>query len=503
MVSLPMVRRNTSLRRGNAMTRRQQAEAAYPEIGQIIAGDFVSIGDRNTGDITDPATGRVLGQYAFATPEDLDRAIAGLAEGARAWQQMGAEARGRILHDIARTMRDRRQDLADLVTLELGKPQREALAEVEQAAGMWDWAAEEGRRAYGRIIPSRADGGRHMVLTEPLGPVAAFGSWNAPLITPSRKMSGALGAGCPIILKASEEVPACALAIGRIAVECGLPAGALSIVTGDAELISNTLLDAPEIRAVTFTGSTRIGKMLGQRALASMKRPILELGGHAPVLIFDDLDVEKVAAGAVAAKYRNAGQVCISPTRFFVQRGIYQDFVDAFASRARALTVGDGFDDTTDMGPLIDPRRIAATQEIVSDAKQRGLPIPAGGAMLDGPGSFHQPTVIADAGPDALVANQEPFGPIAAIAPFDDYDQAIALANRLPFALAAYVWSGRVDVINRAVNDIQAGSVIANGWRVSLPETPFGGQKESGLFAEGGMEGLAAFQQTKYAFVGG
>lgn len=483
------------------MQTRSEASAAYPEIGQLIGGRIVTGGGRVPHDIVDPTTGTALGQYPAATERDIEQALAAAERGFAVWRKRSAYERGQVLRKVAETMRARAESLAALITLELGKPWKEAIAEVEQAAGMWEWYAEEGRRAYGRLIPAREAHARQMVLPEPLGVVAAFGSWNAPLITPSRKLAGALAAGCAIIMKASEEVPACALALGLIAYECGLPEGVLSILIGDAVLISERLIDAPVVRAVTFTGSTQIGKQLAARAVSQMKRPIMELGGHAPVLIFDDVDIEAVAKAAAAAKFRNSGQICIAPTRFFVQRGVYGAFNDALSRAARDLRLGCGFETGTTMGPLVGPRRVKAIEGFVTDARRRGLPILAGGDALARDGSFFAPTVIADAGIDSLVANVEPFGPIAATSPFDSYEEAIALANRLPFALAAYVQSSNVHTVNRAIDDIEAGSVICNGWRVSLPETPFGGHKESGLFAEGGTEGLQAFQNVKYAYV--
>lgn len=483
------------------MTTRSEARAHYPQIGQLIGGAFETGGARARADILDPTTGDVLGQYPVATEADIDRALAAAQRGFDVWRKTPAFERAKVLRKVADVMRANTEELARLVTLELGKPWKEAVAEVEQAAGMWEWAAEEGRRAYGRIIPSRESASRQLALREPLGPVAAFGSWNAPLITPSRKMSGALGAGCSIIMKASEEVPACALALGRIAYECGLPEGALSILVGDPVMISERLIDSPVIRGVTFTGSTQVGKALSARAAAMMKRPIMELGGHAPVLIFDDVNVEAVANAAAAAKFRNSGQVCISPTRFLVQKKIFGAFTEALAAAANRLVIGDGFEPATTMGPLIRPRRVAAMENFVADARQRNLAIAAGGAAIARDGYFYAPTVIAGAGTDALVSNVEPFGPIAVTSSFDTYDEAIALANRLPFALAAYVQAENVHTVNRAIDDVQAGNVICNGWRVSLPETPFGGHKESGLFTEGGIEGLAAFQNIKFAYM--
>lgn len=483
------------------MTTRIDALSRYPALGQLIGGAFETAGGRALADVFDPATGLVLGQYPIATEQDIADALSAAARGYAVWRKTSAHDRAKVLRRIADTMRARVDELAQLVVLELGKPWREAVAEVEQAAGMWEWAAEEGKRAYGRVIPSREGASRQMVLREPVGPIAAFGSWNAPLITPSRKLAGALGAGCSIILKASEEVPACALALGRIAYECGLPEGALSILVGDAVTISDRLLDSPVIRGITFTGSTQIGKMLSARAVAQMKRPIMELGGHAPVLVFGDIDVATVAKAATAGKFRNSGQICVAPTRFFVERAIYADFVDALAAETRQLVVGDGFDPATTMGPLISPRRVSAIADLVADARSRGLRIAAGGDAPVRDGYFHQPTVIADAPTEAKVSNVEPFGPIAVCAPFDSYEEAISLANRLPMALAAFVQSSNVHTVTRAIDDIEAGSVICNGWRVSLPETPFGGIKDSGLASEGGIEGLQAFQNVKFAYM--
>lgn len=482
------------------MTTRQEAQARYPKLQQIIGGGV----EEGTGPevaVIDPTTEQVLGHYNEVSTDALDRALTMAADGFRVWKTTSPVQRGAILNKIADTMRARAPELAELVVLELGKPMAEAVGEVEQAAGMWQWAAEEGRRAYGRIIPSREAGTRQMVLREPLGPVAAFGSWNAPLITPSRKISGALGAGCSMIIKASEEVPACTLALAKIAYECGLPEGVLSVVIGDPATISERLIDSPVTRGVTFTGSTKIGQILAARAVSQGKRPIMELGGHAPVLIFDGVDVEKTARAAAISKFRNSGQICVAPTRFFVQRPIHDAFAEALAAAANDLKLGCGFDASSTMGPLIDKRRVAAMEAFLEDAQKRSLNILAGGVAPNQTGYFFEPTVIAGAPSDAMVQNIEPFGPIAATAPFDTYDEAIALANRLPFALAAFIQSENVHTATRAIDDVEAGNVICNGWRVSLPETPFGGIKQSGLFAEGGIEGLEAFQTVKSAFL--
>jgi len=481
------------------MNKRQAASARYPELCQIIGGELEQ-GLGKAVDVMDPTTGCVLGQYREASESQIDRAVDASERGFATWRKMSAHDRGTILHRVATELRDRSEELAELVVLELGKPWKDALAEVEQAAGMWQWAAEEGRRAYGRIIPSREHNSIQFTLVEPLGPIAAFGSWNAPLITPSRKISSALGAGCSIIAKAAEDVPACSLEIGKIAYKCGLPEGVLSVLVGDPVMISEKLIESSVIRGVTFTGSTHVGKMLASKVVSYMKRPIMELGGHAPVLVFNDVDVEKVAREGARAKFRNAGQVCTSPTRFFVQSGIFEEFTSIFADEASNLNLGCGFDRDTTMGPLVAIRRLAAMDEFIINARSLGFSIPAGGRAISGEGYFYEPTVISGATTEGLISNVEPFGPIAMTASFNTYKEGVALANRLPFALAAYVHCNNVHVINSAMNDVEAGNVICNGWRVSLPETPFGGHKDSGFYSEGGIEGLFAFQKIKFAY---
>lgn len=471
---------------------------AYPELALFIAGRRVSGGGRATEPVLNPATGAPLADLPHATEADLDEALSAAEDGFAIWRRVSAVERSRVLRRTAELMRERREYLAFLITSELGKPIGEARLEVEQAAGMFEWYAEEGRRSYGRLIPARLEGTRQLAVREPLGPIAAFSPWNAPTITPSRKIGGALAAGCSVIIKPSEETPATALAIAAMLEEAGLPAGVLSMVFGDPALISGKLLASPVIRGITFTGSTAIGKRLATHAVQSMKRMTLELGGHAPVIVFDDVDAEKVGAAAARAKYRNAGQVCTSPTRFYVHAGIYERFCRAFEQTAKALVVGDGFDPGTQMGPLANMRRVEAMEAFVADARQRGLRVAAGGERCGNAGFYFQPTLITDFGDDCLAANVEPFGPLAIVRPFEVLDQAVASANRLAFGLASYVMTHDIRRA-RAVSDaIEAGNVILNHWTVSLPETPFGGVKESGFGTEGGIEGLQAFQNLKF-----
>ncbi|MFM0139338.1 NAD-dependent succinate-semialdehyde dehydrogenase [Caballeronia grimmiae] len=479
-------------------TTREEAAKRYPELGQLIAGEMRYGNSRSSINVIDPTTGSVLGAVPMATEADVEEALAAASKGFDLWRKTSTFERSKLMRRVADRMRERADALAELLVLELGKPWNEALGEVEVAAGMWEWAAEEGRRAYGRVIPPRELNARQMALVEPVGPVAAFVTWNGPLVTPSRKMSGALGAGCSIVLRASEEVPACAFALGQIVYECGCPAGVLSVLAGDPVMMSNRLLESPVTRAVTFTGSTAIGKLLSQQAVAHMKRPIMELGGHGPVLAFEGIDVPAFAERAVAAKFANAGQVCFAPTRFYVQRSIYSEVVDAMTAAAKQIIVGCGFDSSTQMGPLKSERRLKAIEDLIADARHRGLKITTGGKRIDRRGFFYEPTIVADATIEAMLSNAEPFGPIAALTPFDSYDEAITLSNRLPYGLGAYVHAREYETLHRAVNDLQAGNVICNGWRVTYPETPFGGHKESGMFSEGGIEGLRAFQNVKY-----
>jgi len=470
----------------------------YPALQLLIAGRWVGAEGRNTEPVLNPSTEAVLGELPHATTADLDEAIAAAAKSAPMWRRTSAHERAKILKRTADLMRERREYLAHLITLELGKPIAEARLEVEQAAGMFEWNAEEGKRTYGRVIPAREDNVQQMMVKEPLGPIAAFSPWNAPTITPSRKISGALAAGCPVVIKPSEETPATALAIGGMLIEAGLPPGLLSIVFGDPVAISRRLIEAQAIRGITFTGSTNVGKQLAAIAVQGMKRMTLELGGHAPVVVFDDVDVDAVAKTAASAKYRNSGQVCTSPTRFYVHEKIHDRFVEVFAAHAGAIKVGDGFDPATVMGPLANARRVAAMEAMVADARSRGIRVAAGGERIGNRGFFYRPTLLANVDNDCMAANVEPFGPLAMTTPFGSFDEVVALANRLPFGLAAYAMTNDLSRAKAISGAIESGNVIVNHFRVSLPETPFGGYKDSGVGSEGGIEGLEAFLSTKF-----
>ncbi|MGY3632073.1 NAD-dependent succinate-semialdehyde dehydrogenase [Bradyrhizobium sp. Lot33] len=470
----------------------------YPELRLFVGGRWIGLDARKGEPVYDPATGGVLAELPHATVADLDEALDAAAAGFERWRRTSPVERARVLQHASALMLERRDQIATLITLELGKPIAEAKAEVEQAAGIFSWNAEEGRRAYGRVIPPRTRGAMQFALREPIGPIAAFASWNAPAITPSRKISGALAAGCSVIIKASEETPATALAIAALLQESGLPDGVLNVVFGNPAEISAKLIGSPIIRGITFTGSTSVGKQLASLAVQGMKRMTLELGGHAPVVIFEDVDPEAVALSAVTAKYRNAGQVCTSPTRFYVHRAIHDRFVARFAELARAIKVGNGLDPATRMGPLANARRLEAMDRFLDDARSRQIAVPVGGKRIGGKGCFYSPTLIANVDEDCLVSNVEPFGPIAATTAFDTAEDAIRLCNRLPFGLASYVMTNGMRNAGAMIDGIEAGNVIVNHWQASLPETPFGGYKDSGVGSEGGVEGLQAFQNIKY-----
>jgi succinate-semialdehyde dehydrogenase/glutarate-semialdehyde dehydrogenase len=470
----------------------------YPPLTLFIDGQWRAADGRDVVPVRNPATGAVIGELPCAGIDDINEALASAARGHEQWRRMSAVDRGRILQKAAALILERRERIAGLITLELGKPIAEARAEVETAAGLLVWNAEEGRRAYGRVIPSRQPGVQQIAIPEPLGPIAAFAPWNAPAITPARKISSALAAGCSVIIKPAEETPATALAIAAALVDAGLPSGALNVLFGNPALISQTLLQSPVIRGLTFTGSTEVGKQLGALAAQTLKRSTLELGGHAPVLIFGDVDPEAAAVSAATAKFRNAGQVCTSPTRFFVHESIHDRFAAKLSELAEAIVVGDGFDAATRMGPLAHARRVESMERFVEDARQRRIRVSAGGRRCGNQGYFYRPTVLSHVDQDCLASNVEPFGPLAVTAPFGTRDEAIRLANRLPFGLASYVLTHDMRNAAAVSEAIQCGNVIVNHWQASLPETPFGGHKDSGIGSEGGIEGLREFQTLKY-----
>jgi len=464
----------------------------------LVDGQRIASAARETRPVLNPATGEEIGRLPIATAADLDDALAAAERTFPAWRATSAYARGLILRGAAALLRDRIATIAEGLTREQGKTLEEARVEVLVSADILDWCAEEGRRAYGRVIPARVPGMRQTVLRVPIGPVAAFTPWNAPALMPARKISEALAAGCTCIVKPAEEAPASASEIVRALADAGLPPGVLNMVFGEPAAISRHLIASPVIRKASFTGSTEVGRQLGELAGSHVKPITLELGGHAPVLVFADCDLERAADMLTAMKTRNAGQLCGSPTRVLVQAPVRDRFVALLAERFAAVRVGDGLDNTTQMGPLANSRRVAAMERLVEDAAGRGATVRTGGARLAGDGFFFPPTILCDAPRDSDVMNQEPFGPICAIASFDQPEEAIAEANRLPFGLAAYVFTRAAATADLLGETLEAGVIGINTFAVASPETPLGGVKDSGYGSEGGTEGIQAYSVARY-----
>lgn len=470
----------------------------HPEPMMLIDGRWTRGSGQRTRPVENPATGETLTELPVATAADLDEALAAAQQGLAVWRRTSPVERGRVLREAAGLVRQRVDTIAMMITLELGKPLAESRTEVLLAAEHLEWAAEEARRGYGRVIPAREPGTLQHTVVEPLGVVAAFAPWNAPAVTPSRKIGGALAAGCAMVLKPAEETPAAALLMAGMLQEAGLPDGVLNVVVGDPPMIGRHLVASPVVKAVTFTGSTAVGAELNVLGAASMTRMTMELGGHAPVLVLADADVEQVARSAVPACFRNSGQVCTSPTRFLVQAGGYDRFLTAFVDAVRSIKVGDGRIEGVQMGPVATQQRLRALTEMTEDARTRGAVVETGGERIGDVGWFWSPTVLTSVPPDSLAGTVEPFGPLKTVAAFDDLDEALAEANRLPFGLASYLWTNDTRATARVTDELEAGSVAVNSWRPSLPETPFGGFHLSGIGTEGGVEGLHGFLRVKY-----
>jgi len=474
----------------------------YPQLALYIDGKWLPRDGREAEEVINPATEKSLGTLPHASAADLDLALAAAAKGFKLWRATSPYDRAKIMRRAADLIRERQEAIARTLTLEQGKIIAEARIEVAVSADIIEWYAEEGRRAYGRVIPGRVAGTRQMMIQEPVGPVAAFTPWNFPTLTPARKIGGALAGGCSLIIKASEETPGSCVEIVRAFADAGLPAGVLNLVFGVPARVSEHLIASDIIRKISFTGSVPVGKHLVALAAQGMKRTTMELGGHSPVVVFGDIDPEKTAETAVAGKYRNAGQVCISPTRFYVHETVHDRFVKRFTEAAKGLALGDGLADGTKMGPLANPRRLDAMEGFVADAKKRGAKIAAGGSRHGNQGFFFAPTVITDIPEDARMMKEEPFGPVAPITPFKSFDEVVERANSLPFGLAAYAFTGSSKTATLIADALEAGMVGVNTFAISTPETPFGGIKDSGHGHEGGIEGLEAYTNKKFVAQG-
>jgi len=470
----------------------------YPNTQLFINGEWQEAQDGKTLAVFNPATGKEIGRVAHAGTADLDRALASAQKGFETWRDMPAIERNKIMRKAAAFMRERAGDIAAMLTQEQGKPLAEAKGETMAAADIIEWFADEGLRVYGRIVPSRGNlAARQMVLKDPVGVVAAFTPWNFPINQVVRKLGAALAAGCSMIVKAAEETPAAPAQLIKAFADAGIPAGVLNLVYGNPADISNYLIPHPVVRKITFTGSTPVGKQLAALAGKHMKRVTMELGGHAPVIVCEDADIALAVKASGAAKFRNAGQVCISPTRFLVHESVKKQFADAMVKTATALKVGDGLAEGTQMGPLANPRRVTAMAEFTKDAIQKGATVLAGGDKIGDAGNFWQPTVLADVPLDAKVFNDEPFGPMAAIRSFNTLDEAIAEANRLAFGLAGYAFTKNLKNADLLARKVEVGMLWMNMPALPTAEMPFGGIKDSGYGSEGGPEALEAYLNTR------
>lgn len=464
----------------------------------LIDGVWRPASGRRTADVVNPATGRVIGTLGLAEAKDLDDALVGAARGFAAWRRVTALERARILHRAAALLRERAGTIADHITREQGKPLAEARGEASSAPDHIEWYAEEGRRAYGRVIPSRIPGARQMVLKEPVGPVAAFSPWNFPVAQLVRKIAGALAGGCSIIAKPPEEAPSACIELARAFQDAGLPDGVLNIVFGVPAEVSDHLIRSPVIRKVSFTGSVPVGRRLGSLAAEHVKRATMELGGHAPFIVAEDADIDAVVRLGVGLKFRNAGQVCAAPTRYYVQASVFERFHDAFVTGTRALAVGDGSGRDTQMGPLANSRRVEAIDGFVRDAVAKGAVLSCGGRRLGNEGFFFEPTVLAEVPDTARLMTEEPFGPVAALVRVSSIDEAIGRANALPYGLAAFGFTRSAATAGRFADELEAGMVSINHFGLAAAEAPFGGIKDSGYGSEGGIEGLEAYQSVKF-----
>lgn len=469
--------------------------STYPRIGLFIDGQWIY--DRAAqSEVRNPSDETVLATVPRATDDDLAAALAAASRGFNVWRNTSPQDRVRLIQKAVALARQRADTIARVITLEHGKPYAQAQAEVERSMGFFDWDVAEALRMYGMIVPAEPRM-QKMILRQPIGPVAAFTPWNVPISAPARKVSGALASGCSIILKAAEETPGGALELVKCFEEAGIPPGVLNLVFGDPGHVSSTLIASPVTRMVTLTGSVQVGKHLTQLAAAAMKPVLMELGGHAPVLVCEGVDGAKIGRLAAAAKMRLAGQICASPSRFIVHRSVHDAFVEGFASAARDIRVGDGFDPGTQMGPVANKRRLTAMEDMVADAKRRGARIAAGGHRIGDRGYFFAPTLLADLPLDASAMQHEPFGPVGACVAVDDLDEALSLANSLSVGLAAYAFTNSLADAERIARELDCGVVSINHFGAGGADTPFGGVKESGIGREGGPTSLDSYTVSK------
>lgn len=469
----------------------------YRDIAMYIGGEWRRHGCKLT-DVINPASGQAVGSFPVATAQDLDDALTSVSDGFEIWRNTPAAERGDLIRKAGEILASRADEIAPIITLEQGKPLGSARFEPVFSQAELNWFAEEAVRTYGRVIPGREGGQRNLVVKEPIGPAFIIAPWNYPMLSPNVKIGAALAAGCSVIIKPSEETPGGCMELVRAFADAGLPNGVLNMVTGDPDWIARHLLNSPVIRKLSFTGSTAVGKHLVGLTTTHLQVPTMELGGHAPVIVHDDVDVDAVAGALVAKKLQNGGQVCLSPTRFYIHDTIYEPFVETVAQAMADVKIGDGMDESTGLGPMINVKRVEALEAMTKDAVEKGARVVTGGARVGNTGFYFEPTVLADVSDDARIMQEEPFGPIMPCQPYTDLEAAIAKANSLPYGLNAYAFATTRAAVQKLGAELQSGIVSINRTNAVYPETPMGGVKSSGYGKELGLEGLDAYMTTKF-----
>ncbi len=470
----------------------------YPPLRLLIDGEWREAANGAVRGVIDPATGEVVGYLPEATPTDIHEALAAAQRAFQSWRHTPPAERAAILVRGAAIMRERKDALAKTITLELGKPLAEAYVEVDRLAAVFEWHAAEGQRIYGRLVPGTA-GVNNMVIREPIGVVAAFTPWNGPAASPGRKITAALAAGCTVVIKPAEETPGSAILIAQCLQDAGLPNGALNVLFGDPSVVSSQLIESPIVRAITFTGSVPIGRHLAALAGQHLKPAILELGGHSPVIVCSDYDAAEAGRACARRKFLNAGQICMSPTRFYVHEQVYEAFVSAFVDTTEGIRVGSGFHPMSQMGPLANARRREATERLIDQAQGAGATVATGAKRLGSRGYYYAPTVLTDVSAQVEALRTEPFGPIALVMPFRDLDRAIELANDTPYGLSAFAFTNTPAWADRLIHEIECGIVSVNHFMGAGDSTPFGGMKDSGYGREGGAECFDGYLVSKLA----
>jgi succinate-semialdehyde dehydrogenase/glutarate-semialdehyde dehydrogenase len=468
------------------------------EVQLYVNGQWRNAAGGKTLPLVNPASGQEIGRLSHAEIPDLEQAVEAAVEGFRAWKKVSPFERAKLLRKAAEILRSRVDAIAPLLTQEEGKTLAESKGEVAAGADIIDWFAGEAQRTYGRVIPARAEGVYQLVIKEPVGPVAAFSPWNFPVLQAVRKISAALAAGCSIILKGPEEAPASTAELVRAFADAGVPAGALGLLYGIPAEISNFLIPHPAIRKVSFTGSTSVGKQLASLAGAHMKRVTMELGGHAPAIVFEDADLSAATKLLGFFKYRNGGQVCGAPTRFLVHEKVYGEFVEKFVAQTKNIKVGDGMEEGVQMGPRANTRRVTAMESFIADATQKGAKVETGGRRIGNKGNFFEPTVLTNLSRGSRLMNEEPFGPVALMVPFREFDEAITEANRLPYGLASFAFTRSAKTANAVAANVEAGMMSINHLGLAFPEVPFGGIKDSGYGTEGGADAIEPYLNAKF-----